>query len=113
MDVVYETYAQKRISFVFSKYTDSNEIILHIEFTDDESDCDLSALITATCADNTLASLEDVLKALNKDNMIEHLEFFKKQVVEHEARLKSIIQQKTEEERNEKLQPAFDALNSL
>lgn len=113
MDVVYETYAQKRISFVFSKYTDSNEIILHIEFTDDESDCDLSALITATCADNTLASLEDVLKALSKDNMIEHLEFFKKQVVEHEARLKSIIQQKTEEERNEKLQPAFDALNSL
>ena len=36
LDIVYETYAQKRISFVFSKYTDSNEIILHIEFTDDE-----------------------------------------------------------------------------
>lgn len=113
LDVVYETYAQKRISFVFSKYTDSNEIILHIEFTDDESDSDLSALITATCEDNTLASLGDVLKALGKDNMIEHLDFFKKQVIEHESELKNSMQQKTEKERNEKLLPAFDALNSL
>lgn len=113
MDVVYETYAQKRISFVFSKYTDSNENILHIEFTDDESDSDLSALITATCEDNTLASLGDVLKALGKDNMIEHLDFFKKQVIEHESELKNSMQQKTEKERNEKLLPAFDALNSL
>lgn len=113
MDVVYETYAQKRISFVFSKYTDSNEIILHIEFTDDESDCDLSALITATCEDNTLPSLEDVLKALSKDNMIEHLDFFKKQIIEHESELKNIMQQKIEKERNEKLLPTFDALNSL
>lgn len=113
MNIVYEIYAQKRIAFVFSKYTDSNEIILHIEFTDDESDSDLSALITATCEDNTLASLEDVLKALSKDNMIEHLDFFKKQVIEHESELKNIMQQKTEKERNEKLLPAFDALNSL
>lgn len=113
LDVVYETYAQKRISFVFSKYTDSNENILHIEFTDDESDSDLSALITATCEDNTLASLGDVLKALGKDNMIEHLDFFKKQVIEHESELKNSMQQKTEKERNEKLLPAFDALNSL
>ena len=113
MNIVYEIYSQKRISFVLSKYTDSNEIILHIEFTDDETDSDLSALITATCEDNTLASLEDVLKTLTKDQMIEHLDFFKKQVVQHEAELKNIMQQKKEKERNEKLLPAFDALNSL
>lgn len=113
MDIVYEIYAQKRISFVLSKYTDSNEIILHIEFTDDESDCDLSALITATRDDNTLASLEDILKALSKDMMIEHLDFFKKQVIEHESELKTIMEQKKEKEKNEKLLPAFDALNSL
>lgn len=113
LDIVYETYAQKRISFVFSKYTDSNEIILHIEFTDDESDSDLSASITATCEDNTIATLQDLLKTLNKEKMIVHLDFFKEQVTEHISELKKIIQQKEEKERNEKLLPAFDALDNL
>lgn len=112
-DIVYEVYAEKRISFVFSKYTDSKEVILHIEFTDDESDSVLSAMVTASADDDSLPSLEDVLGTLGKDEMHKHLAVFKEQIVSRAGELNKEMQKKLEKELNEQLQPAFEALDNL
>lgn len=112
-DIVYEVYAEKRISFVFSKYTDSNEVVLHIEFSDDNSDTDLSAMVTSSADDDSLPSLEDVLGALGKEDMYKHLAVFKEQIVSRAGELNKEMQKKLEKELNEQLQPAFEALDNL
>ena len=105
-DIVYEVYAEKRISFVFSKYTDSNEVILHIEFTDDKSDTDLSAMVTASADDGSVASLEHVLGALEKGEIYKHLSAFKNSVDDCRKKLQ-------EKNHLEQFETAFDALENL
>lgn len=112
-DIVYEVYAEKRIAFVFSKFADSNEVILRIEFSDDESDSDLEAKVTATADDESLVSLDALLEELGKGEVVAKFVEFAKQVVERKSELERALQEDAEEERNKALKPAFDALDNL
>lgn len=109
-EIVYEIYSEKRISFVFSKFTDSNDVLLRVEFSDDSSDTDLGANATAGADDKSLVSLEAMLGTLGKNEMSEHISLFAKRVSEY---TKKVQEKMAEAELEERLQPAFDALESL
>lgn len=109
-EIVYEIYAEKRISFVFSKFTDTNDVILRIEFSDDSSDTDLETSVTACADDKSLVSLEALLGALGKNEISEHISLFAKRVSEY---AKKVQEKMTEAELEERLQPAFDSLENL
>lgn len=109
-EIVYEIYSEKRISFVFSKFTDTNDVLLRVEFSDDSSDTDLGASVTACADDKSLVSLEALLGTLGKNEMSEHISLFAKRVNEYAKKLQEKM---TEAELEERLQPAFDALENL
>ena len=109
-EIIYEIYSEKRISFVFSKFTDSNDVLLRVEFSDDSSDTDLRASVTASADDKSLVSLEALLGTLGKNEMSEHISLFAKRANEYAKKLQEKM---TEAELEERLQPAFDSLDNL
>ena len=112
-EIVYEVYAEKRISFVFSKFTDSNDVILHIEFSDDSSDTELKAKVIASSDEKSEITLENVLIELGKNDVYEAFSHFVSNISESEKRIKGKKQEEAEQEKLDKLQPAFEALNDL
>lgn len=112
-EIVYEIYSEKRISLVFSKFTDSNDVLLCVEFSDDSSDTELEAKVTAVSEENSEITLSALLTALGKEELCEHFDEFSQRIEENKKRLQEKIQEKTKQEELEKLQPAFDSLDNL
>ena len=112
-EIVYEIYSEKRISFVFSKFTDSNDVLLRVEFSDDSSDTELEAKVTAVSEENSEITLRALFAALDKEKIGEHFEEFSQRIEENKKRLHEKIQERTKQEELEKLQPAFDSLDNL
>lgn len=112
-EIIYEMNAEKRISFVFSKFTGSNDVVLHIEFSDDSSDTELNAKVTAVSEEKSEITLSVLLTALGKEELCEHFDEFSQRIEENKKRLQETIQEKTKQEELEKLQPAFDSLDNL
>lgn len=112
-EIIYEMNAEKRISFVFSKFTGSNDAALHIEFSDDSSDTELTAKVTATSEENSEITLHALFVALDKEEISEHFEEFSQRIEENKKRLQEKMQEESKQEKLEKLQPAFDSLDNL
>lgn len=113
--IVYEIDGEKQISFVFSKFIDSNanDVILHIEFGDDSNDTQLQAKVIAVSEEGSEITLNALLKALDKEEIYVHFENFISKIAEHKKELQDKIKTESEKEKLEKLQPAFDALDKL
>lgn len=105
-DIIYEVNAEKRISFTFSKFNDSDDVILHFEFSDDESDTSLSSKIIASGDGKTPITLIDLFDSFEIENLKEHFSIFVKNM--------EACKQKLEASQNgEQYQSAFEALGNI
>ena len=112
-EIVYKADSDRQITFVFS----SNHLIatLHIEFNDSERNTKLETKIMAgsKIGIGSEISLQDLLEALDKQEVLEYLEPFTQRIEENKERIQLEMQKDAEQEMLENLKPAFDALSDL